>query len=196
MFQPGPGGIWLEVGFGGGEHLAAQAALNPDIGFIGCEPYLNGIAALLAQIEQQALGNIRIHDDDALALIAALSAGSVGRVFVLFPDPWPKARHAKRRFICAEALDQLARVMVDGAELRLASDDAGYVRWTLSQIWAHGAFAWLAEGPADWRTRPSDWPETRYEAKARQAGRSSTYLRFRRRPRKGAGTAREDGQMP
>ena len=134
LFPGDPEAVWLEVGFGGGEHLAAQAEAHPAIGFIGCEPFVNGVASLLAQVDGRGLANVRLLDDDARLLIDRLPAASVGRVFVLFADPWPKARHAKRRFIRADVLDSLARIMADGAELRFASDDMGYVRWALEQI--------------------------------------------------------------
>jgi len=177
------GGIWLEVGFGKGEHLAAQAAANPAVGIIGCEPYLTGVAGLLSEIEARRLDNVRILVDDARALIARLPAACLSRVFVLFPDPWPKARHHKRRFIQPATLEALARVMADGAELRFATDHRGYCRAALAGLSAHPAFVWTAERAADWRARPDDWPATRYEAKAAAQGRSSVYLRFTRRAR-------------
>lgn len=184
LFDPPKQRIWLEVGFGGGEHLAAQAAAHPDIGFIGCEPYINGLAKMLASIEDQALANVRLLADDARLLLAALPESCLDRVFVLFPDPWPKSRHHKRRFVAPAVLDALARVMLDGAELRMATDEAGYLRWMLEHTLRHDDFDWLARGPRDWRARPADWPETRYESKAAEAGRTSTYLRFLRRPRR------------
>jgi tRNA (guanine-N7-)-methyltransferase len=183
LFPARPGTVWLEVGFGGGEHLAAQAAAHPGVGFIGCEPFVNGVASLLALIEARRLANVRVLDDDARLLIGRLAAASIARVFVLFADPWPKTRHAKRRFIRPEVLDSLSRVMTDGAELRFASDDMGYVRWTLERLVGHPDFAWLAQRPDDWRRPPAGWCETRYEAKAKVAGRPCVYLTFRRRPR-------------
>jgi tRNA (guanine-N7-)-methyltransferase len=183
-----PREIWLEIGFGGGEHLAAQAASHRDIGMIGCEVFENGIAKLLGEIARQDLANIRILTDDARLLLTALPAESIGRVFILFPDPWPKQRHHKRRIVVRPTLDRLAEIMVDGAELRLATDDVDYLRWMLARAPVHPAFAWLAEGPEDWRSRPADWPATRYEAKAVAAGRRPYFLRLRRRPRRaGAG---------
>ncbi|WP_213160798.1 tRNA (guanosine(46)-N7)-methyltransferase TrmB [Kaustia mangrovi] len=172
--------VWLEIGFGGGEHLAWQAAHNRDIGMIGAEPFVNGVAKLLAAIEDEGLGNIRIHDDDARPLLEALPDNSLDRVFVLFPDPWPKARHRKRRFVSHETVGELHRILRPGGTLRFASDIADYVRWTLAHIRAHGGFEWTAEHPRDWRERPRDWPGTRYEAKARGAGRRCAYLSFRR----------------
>ncbi len=183
LFSPPVDDVWLEIGFGGGEHLAAQAADHRNIGLIGCEVFENGIAKLLAEVEREALTNVRILTDDARLLVAALTTASIGRVFVLFPDPWPKQRHHKRRIVGAETLDNLAAVMKDGAELRLATDDPAYLGWMLARVPVHPAFAWLAEGPADWRARPADWPATRYEAKAIAAGRRPYFLRLRRRAR-------------
>ncbi len=174
---------WLEIGFGGGRHLAAQAAAHPDIAMIGCEPFVNGVAALLSLIDAQGQKNIRIFDDDARHLLDALPAAAIDRVFVLFPDPWPKRRHHKRRFMAPGNLDSLARVMKDGAELRFASDHMEYVRWTLDQVTRHPGFQWPARSARDWRHPPPDWFETRYEAKAREQGLRCVYLRFQRRPR-------------
>lgn len=174
-------GYWLEIGFGGGEHLAWQGAQHPRIGLIGCEPFVNGVSSLLHQIEQQGLDNIRIHPDDARPLIDALPDASIDRCFLLFPDPWPKARHHRRRFVGPETLDAVARILSDGAEFRLASDDAGLVDWMLYQLRRHPAFRWTASRAADWRTRPPDWPGTRYESKALH-GRP-VYMTFHRHPR-------------
>ncbi len=180
LFDHKPTSVWLEVGFGGGEHLAAQARLRPDVGLIGCEPFINGLAGLCALIDDHKLTNIRVHDDDARLLMDSLSAASIGRMFLLFPDPWPKSRHHKRRFINAPTLDACARILADGAELRLATDDMSYCRWILEHLQRHDAFTWTAQGPGDWRERPDDWPETRYEAKARGQGRPPAFLRYRR----------------
>ena len=180
LFAPEPEDIWLEIGFGGGEHLAEVAAANPDVGFIGCEPFVNGVAGLLVKMADRHLTNVRIFPDDARLLLDALPDRSIGRCFVLFGDPWPKKRHADRRFIGPENLDRLARVLKPGAELRLASDDRGLVRWMLEHTWRHPAFEWLARRAEDWRHRRPDWPPTRYEAKALAAGRGPVYLRFRR----------------
>jgi tRNA (guanine-N7-)-methyltransferase len=176
-----PDDVWLEIGFGAGEHLAAQAQSNPGIGFIGVEPYVAGMAKLLAKITAAGLQNIRLYQSDARDLIKALPDASLGCVFVLFPDPWPKTRHHKRRLISTAMLDSLARVLRCGAELRFATDDRSYLIWTLERLLSHPAYHWIARSPGDWRNRPQDWPETRYEAKARRAGRICTYLRFRRR---------------
>jgi tRNA (guanine-N7-)-methyltransferase len=175
--------IWLEIGFGGGEHLAEQAERHPEIGFIGCEVFENGVAKLLGEVDRRGLTNVRVYADDARPLLAALASGSIGRVFILFPDPWPKIRHHKRRFVAPTTLDRLAEIMSDGGELRLATDDPSYLCWMLEYATNHPAFAWTARRPADWRERPEDWPATRYEGKARNAGRVPTFLRFKRRPR-------------
>ena len=177
--------IGLEIGFGGGEHLAFQAARHPEMGFIGCEVFENGIAKLLAEIDRQRLDNVRIFPDDARLLIARLPPASIARVFILFPDPWPKRRHWKRRIVARENLDRLAAVMAEGAELRLATDDRGYLAWILQELTGHPDFEWLARRPADWRERPADWPPTRYEEKARAEGRIPVFLRAHRRKRAG-----------
>jgi len=183
LFGRKPADLWLEIGFGAGEHLAQQAAAHPDFGFIGCEPYVNGIVGLLARMRDQNLSNIRVFTDDARLLLAALPPDSVGRCFILFPDPWPKSRHHKRRIVQPATLALLAAAMREGAELRFASDEASYVRWTLAHAGKSGAFRWLARTAADWRARPADWPETRYEAKAKRAGKTRYFLRFARAPR-------------
>jgi tRNA (guanine-N7-)-methyltransferase len=176
--------IWLEIGFGGGEHLAEQAERHPKIGFIGCELFENGIVKLLGEIDRRDLANIRICSDDARTLLATLAPCSIARIFILFPDPWPKARHHKRRLIAPATLDRLAEIMTDRAELRLATDDPSYLSWMLECVTNHPAFCWTARRPADWRERPADWPATRYEEKARKAGRAPSFLRFVRRPRR------------
>jgi tRNA (guanine-N7-)-methyltransferase len=180
-FATRPDSVWLEIGFGAGEHLAAQAAAHPGIGFLGCEVFENGVARLVAEIARSGLGNIRVFPDDARALLDALAPASLDRVFILFPDPWPKARHHKRRLVSPATLDRLAMLMRPGTELRLATDDRDYLAWMLEHATAHPAFEWLARGPADWRERPPDWPPTRYEEKARAAGRMPAFLRFARR---------------
>ena len=170
--------VWLEVGFGGGEHLARQAQHHPNTGLIGAEPYVNGVVKLLAHLEGAPAVNIRIYTDDARDILEALPDASVGRVFILFPDPWPKTRHHKRRFIQLDTLDELARVMKPGAELRFASDDAGYVEWTLERTVVHTAFVWTATRASDWQTRPDNWPPTRYEMKKLHG--NPVFLTFRR----------------
>jgi len=181
LFAAPPAAVWLEIGFGGGEHLAAQAEAHPEIGFIGSEVFENGVARLVGEIARRRLGNIRIFADDARLLLEKLPTASLGRVFILFPDPWPKRRHHKRRLVALAALDRLAVVMQPGAELRLATDDRGYLVWMLERATAHPDFQWLAQRPDDWRERPADWPPTRYEQKAIAAGRTPAFLRFLRR---------------
>ncbi len=180
LFAVPPRQIWFEIGFGDGEHLAWQAAANPDVGFIAAEPYVNGVAALLSRIAAENLANIRIFDDDVRPLLAALPAGSIDRVFILFPDPWPKARHRRRRIVNAETLSALARLIAVGGELRLATDDRDYARWMLRLLLPRREFLWRARGPADWRRRPPDWPSTRYERKSAAAGRTGIFLSFAR----------------
>lgn len=180
-----PRETWLEIGFGAGEHLAWQAANHPEIGFIGAEVYEAGIGTLLSAIDRQALANIRICPGDATALLEALPEASIARAFVLFPDPWPKRRHWKRRFVSGPGLKRLARVLADGAELRLATDDPSYLVWMLERILAAPDFDWRPRSARDWLARPGDWPETRYEAKAVRAGRRPSYLRLIRRKRGG-----------
>ena len=183
LFPMPVGEVWLEIGFGAGEHLAEQAEHHPEIGFIGCEVFEDGIVRLLGEVARRGLGNVRLFTDDARLLLAALPPRSIGRVFILFPDPWPKRRHHKRRLVAPATLDLLGAAMSDGAELRLATDDRDYLAWMLEHTLAHRDFVWLARRAADWRERPEDWPATRYEAKARAAGRTPAFLRFMRRPR-------------
>ena len=183
-FPPTVSDVWLEIGFGGGEHLVWQAQEHPNVGIIGAEPYVSGVAKLLSKIAHGGPAeNIRVYMEDARDVIAALPAAALSRIFILFPDPWPKTRHHKRRFIQMEMLDELARVMKEGAELRFATDDNGYLVWALERLMAHRSFAWCAQGPVDWRERPADWPQTRYEMKAIRAGSTCVYLRFRRTER-------------
>ena len=158
--------LWLEVGFGAGEHLAWQAAHHPHVQMIGCEPFINGVSKLLEYIDSQALENIRIFPDDARKLMDTLPDACLSRAFVLFNDPWPKKRHWHRRFINPANLDRLARLLKQGAELRIATDDQPLLFWTLDHIRAHGAFKWKVERCHEWLSRPADWPPTRYEEKA------------------------------
>jgi tRNA (guanine-N7-)-methyltransferase len=179
-FDAPPREVWLEIGFGAGEHLAALAGAHPDVGILGAEPYLNGVARLLADIEMHALRNVRIHADDVRPLLDALAPGTLARIFILFPDPWPKARHHKRRLVNDETLDALARLIPGGGELRLATDDQDYLVWMLRHLEAHPPFEWTAVRADDWRRRPADWPDTRYEAKNRSGGPGPTFLSYRR----------------
>ncbi|QDI74648.1 MULTISPECIES: tRNA (guanine(46)-N(7))-methyltransferase TrmB [Leisingera] len=171
--------VWLEVGFGGGEHLVHQAVSNPDAGIIGAEPFINGVAMLLGKIRNSGADNIAIHPGDARDLMDVLPAGSVSRAFLLYPDPWPKKRHHRRRFVTQEHLEPLARCLKPGAIFRVATDIPDYVRQTLEEVPKAG-FEWLAEGPEDWRQPWQDWISTRYEQKALREGRTPHYLTFRR----------------
>jgi tRNA (guanine-N7-)-methyltransferase len=173
--------LWLEVGFGSGEHLAWQAQTHPEVSLIGCEVFENGIARLIGHAVEQGLDNLRVFPDDARMVMDRLPDRCLSRAFILFPDPWPKTRHAERRFVGRPNLDRLARLMRPGGELRMASDDPGQIRWMLAETIDHPDFFWLAAGPEDWRRRPADWPPTRYEAKALREGRKPAYFRFRRR---------------
>jgi tRNA (guanine-N7-)-methyltransferase len=170
--------VWLEIGFGGGEHMLAQAAANPGVQIIGAEPFINGVAKLLAAIERSGVRNVAVTDRDARDVMDVLPAGSIAGVFLLYPDPWPKTRHHKRRFVNPAQLDQLARIMAPDAELRVATDIEDYVRHTLEQMIPDRRFGWTAERPVDWRSPWPDWPGTRYEAKALREGRRPHYLTF------------------
>lgn len=177
--------VWLEVGFGGGEHLAHQAVTHPEAGIMGCEPFLNGVAKLVSEIDQRNLSNVRILNDDARFLLERLAPASLDRVFILYPDPWPKKRHNKRRFVNPETLGFLSKALKSGGELRFASDIPDYIAWTLAQVSRFNraggeTFCWQAESAADWRTPYEGWPGTRYEAKAIREGRTPCYLSFRR----------------
>ncbi|WP_299968164.1 tRNA (guanine(46)-N(7))-methyltransferase TrmB [uncultured Roseobacter sp.] len=171
--------VWLEIGFGGGEHLVHQAAGNPDTAIIGAEPYINGVAMLLGKIRRAAVSNLAVHPGDARDLFDVLPGASIDRAFLLYPDPWPKTRHHRRRFVTAEHLEPLARVLRPGAIFRVATDIEDYVRQTLEEVPRHG-FEWLAERPGDWRVPWEDWIPTRYEQKALREGRTPHYLTFRR----------------
>lgn len=171
--------IWLEVGFGGGEHLAAQATANPHIGFIGCEPFVNGVASLLEHVDREKIDNVLIYADDARMLLDRLPDNSISKVFVLFADPWPKKRHADRRFIGPANLVKLARIMKTGAELRLASDDAVLKEWIAEQMHASPAFIPASETEnGAYKERPQNWPRTRYEEKGLCLGRKPRYFSY------------------
>ena len=156
---------WLEIGFGGGEHMASQAARAPDVLIVGCEPFLNGVASAVRHVAEQDLKNVRIHDGDARELAARLPDASLDRVFILFPDPWPKARHHKRRIVQSDMVAELARVLKPGGRLRFATDVAGYADWALERILASPEFDWPAQRADDWRIAPADHITTRYEEK-------------------------------
>lgn len=172
--------LQLEIGFGAGEHLAAQAAAASNTGFIGCEPFLNGVVGALVHVRDGALDNVRLHMGDALDVLERLPDASLQRVYLLHPDPWPKARHAKRRMMNHGPLDVIAAKLMRGGEFRLGTDDPTYCRWSMMVMDQRRDFRWLAEGPADFLQRPADWPETRYERKARQQGHEVWYFRYRR----------------
>lgn len=173
------GPIWLEIGFGGGEHLVGQALANPDVTFIGCEPYLNGVTMLLGKMRREAVQNVLVHPGDARDLMDVLPQGRIDKAFLLYPDPWPKSRHHRRRFVTPEHLNPLHKVLKPGAEFRIATDIPDYVRQAMLEVPAAG-FTWTANGPADWRDPWSDWVRTRYEQKALREGRVPHYLTFLR----------------
>jgi tRNA (guanine-N7-)-methyltransferase len=172
---------WLEIGFGGGEHLIARAKAHPEIGFIGCEPFINGMAKALVAIDANGLGNIRLHFGDALELIDWLPDGSLAGADLLYPDPWPKKRHWKRRFVQDETVAKLARVIRPGGIFRFATDIPHYAAWALERLLCSPDFTWTAQKADDWRLPWPEWTETRYEAKAKREGRAPAYFIFRRR---------------
>ena len=174
------GEIWLEIGFGSGEHVLAQARANPDATVIGCEPYVNGMGNLLMQAAEDVPENLRIFVGDARDILDALPDGKLGRVFILFPDPWPKVRHHKRRLIQNEFLDFLAQKMVAGAMLYVATDHVDYLTWMLERIPLHSQFDWQAKRAEDWQTPHPHWVKTRYQQKAEREGRVATFLAFKR----------------
>jgi tRNA (guanine-N7-)-methyltransferase len=178
LFPFEPRQVWLEIGFGSGEHLIDRAKANPDVGFVGCEPFLNGVVAALSGIERDKVPNVRLRRGDAQALVEAAPDGFFARVFILYPDPWPKRRHRKRRVVSEAMIKSLARVMRSGGELRLATDIDDYAGWTLQRLLASPHFGWTASRAEDWRIPWPEWRPTRYEAKARRAGRGSVYLTF------------------
>ncbi|MEC3860321.1 tRNA (guanine(46)-N(7))-methyltransferase TrmB [Mesobacterium sp. TK19101] len=172
--------VWLEVGFGGGEHLVHQAVTHPDVAIIGCEPFINGVAMLLGKIRDAGVSNLAVYPGDVRNLFDVLPDGSIDKAFLLYPDPWPKKRHHRRRFVTQEHLEPLHAAMKPGAEFRVATDIPDYVRQTLIEVPKAG-FDWLAEGPGDWRRPWADWLSTRYEQKALREGRVPHYMTFRRR---------------
>lgn len=162
---PVSGDTWVEIGFGGGEHLAAQAAAHPEVSFLGAEPFVNGMASCLRHVDEQGLTNVRLYMGDARELLAALPDGAAARLFILFPDPWPKARQQKRRLIQAEVVNQVVRVLRPGGRLRFATDVKSYADQALERFLAHGALRWTAARADDWRVPPADHVSTRYEEK-------------------------------
>jgi tRNA (guanine-N7-)-methyltransferase len=181
LFKTLPDRLVLEIGFGGGEHLAHLAKTHPGCGFLGCEPFVNGVAKMLAAIEAHDLSNVRIWDDDAVQLLDCLSDSCLDDVYLLYPDPWPKWRQRKRRFVSEATIKCLARVLKPGGRLCFASDIDDYVGWTLRFMATSADFHWIANEADDWRLPWQDWVRTRYEAKAFREGRRPSYLRFVRR---------------
>lgn len=169
---------WLEIGFGASEHLIWQARANPHVLIMGAEPFLNGVAKAVLGVQNYGLSNVRLWQGDGREILERLPDGSLERVFVLFPDPWPKARHNKRRIISDAFVAELHRVLQTGGRFRFASDIIHYVDWSLTRIRKHGGFALPVNTYRDWRVRPDDWPETRYEAKAKREGRPCHYFEF------------------
>jgi tRNA (guanine-N7-)-methyltransferase len=180
LFAHAPSEIRLEIGFGGGEHMIHRATERPDVGFIGVEPFLNGMVKALVAIESRGLSNIRLSDQDAIKILDWLPAASLDRITLLYPDPWPKKKHWKRRFVQRDTLDRFARALKSGGAFHFASDIESYVDWTLTHTRRHSAFQWTATAPADWREPWEGWPGTRYEAKALREARTPAYLTFRR----------------
>jgi tRNA (guanine-N7-)-methyltransferase len=172
--------LQFEIGFGAGEHLAGQAVLHPGHGLIGCEPFLNGVVGALLHVRDERLDNVRLHMGDALDVLARLPDASLERVYLLHPDPWPKARHAKRRMMNPGPLDRIAAKLKPGGEFRFGTDHPVYCRWAMMQMDRRRDFAWQIESAADFQTRPADWPETRYERKARRLGHEVWYFRYLR----------------
>jgi len=177
-FPEEPRAVWLEIGFGGGEHLAWQARHNPDVAIIGCEPFVNGVASLLRHLDEVEGDRVRVHPDDARDVLDVLAPGSLERIFVLHADPWPKRRHHYRRIIQHETVARFHALLAPGGVLRLATDDPGYLVWILGRVTAHAGLRWTGSSIADFTTRRPDWPETRYEAKARREGRPPVYMEF------------------
>jgi len=170
----------LEIGFGSGEHLAGQAIARPDHGFVGCEPFLNGVVGALGHIEQQSLENVRLHMGDAIEVLERLPDASLDRVYLLHPDPWPKARHAKRRFMNKGPIELIASKLKPGGIFRFGTDHPIYCRWAMMVMSQAAEFQWLAQTPRDFLARPDDWPETRYERKARRMGHEVWYFQYLR----------------
>ncbi|HEY2210977.1 MAG TPA: tRNA (guanosine(46)-N7)-methyltransferase TrmB [Bradyrhizobium sp.] len=180
LFDPPADDFRLEIGFGGGEHLIAEAHAFPNVGFIGCEPYVNGMAKILTQIEAHAIGNIRLFAGDATELLAWVPKRSLSRIDLIHPDPWPKRRHWKRRFVQDATVAAMARVLKPHGEFRFVSDIDDYCAWTLAHLARSPDFVWTAEQASDWRLPWADYTMTRYGRKAEREGRNAAYLRFRR----------------
>jgi len=180
LFPAPVGSVRLEIGFGGAEHLISEAQTHPRTGFIGCEPFVNGMAKALVAIDERGLTNIRLYHGDAIELLNWLPPHSVARIDLLYPDPWPKRRHWKRRFVSDANVTALARVLRSGGEFRFATDWANYAEWALLRFIRSRDFTWIAERAEDWRRPWAGFSGTRYEAKAKREGRAPAYLTFRR----------------
>lgn len=180
LFEGAVDEVRLEIGFGGGEHLLAEAARHPRVGYIGAEAFVNGVAKATSGIVERGLGNVRLYGDDVVPLLDALPEGGLARIDLLYPDPWPKRRHWKRRFVRPENLDRFARLLRPGGHFRFATDVEDYAAWTLRHLLADSRFDWTARVADDWRTPWAGWPGTRYEAKAIREGRTPGYYEFRR----------------
>ena len=178
LFAHKPDEIYLEIGFGGGEHLAGIAEAAPEAGFIGAEPFINGVGSLLRHIDERSLSNIRIWPDDVRLILDAFPDGCLAGAYIMFPDPWPKKRHAGRRILQASMRDRLARLIRKGGTLRMASDHPIAKSWLLAEAMADERFIWQASQPGDWQKRPDGWPETRYMAKGVDEGRASSWFEF------------------
>ena len=170
--------VWMEIGYGAGEHIAFHAEKNPDVGFIGCDFYKPGTASLLTRIRERNLDNIRIFCGDARLLLSCIDKRTIEKVFILFPDPWPKTRHHKRRIISEQFLDQLSSILIDGGGLKIATDHPGYLIWILRHMQQHASFEWKVNRPQDWKSQRQSKPITRYEKKAMAAGRNCAYLNY------------------
>ena len=173
--------LFLEIGYGGGEHLARHARTHPENNYIGCEPFMGGVGKMLSYIDRQALENVRLYREDALHLLRALPANAVSGAYLLYPDPWPKKKHHKRRFVNPVTLGQLARILKPGAEFRVATDIEDYATWVLAHIVRSDEFSWHPKAASEWRTPWADWEPTRYEQKAKREGRASFYFSFYRK---------------
>lgn len=181
LFEDAPKDVFLEIGFGGGEHLASIAEAAPEAGFIGAEPFVNGVASLLRHIEERAIGNIRIWPDDVRLILDRMPKNCLAGAYIMFPDPWPKKRHAGRRILQQSMRDRLARLIRPGGHLRMASDHPIAKTWLLAEAMADDRFEWLAQSAKDWQQRPEGWPETRYMAKGVDEGRASSWFDFIRK---------------
>lgn len=181
LFDHDPKEFWLEIGFGKGEHLIEQAKANPDVGFIGCEPFINGVSGLIDHMDREGVTNIRFFMDDARLLMDHLPDNFLSRAFILFPDPWRKKRHYKRRVVSPGNVSVLSRLLKPGAELRIGTDHHDYCRWILARMLENPDFDWKSDHPDDWHVRPDDWPATRYEQKALGVGRLSAYMTYIRK---------------